>query len=616
MKKNVNFLGFLGIIVIVLAVISCTFPYKIVRNLPLTPPPADTITSLPSSTSQNAKETAQMTPTLEQTEVVENIVPESGSVLTWMDYSNFVFIPGGEFIMGKDSAAPTDYAPAHNITLDNFWFQQAEVTNQQYAQCVSDGKCSLPIQEPKTSYWYEDVYDGNHPVVGVTWFQANEYCSYIHSRLPTEAEWEAAARGPDAKIFPWGGDKPNCNYLNFNGCLEPAKPYDIRSFSFGASDFGAMDMAGNVFEWVGDWYAKEYYLSSTSLNPTGPLDGWKKVYRGGSYKSSVEEIGSFLRFATEPENQAPDLGFRCVLQGDPLIDPTLNIVQPCQIVGANDQNQIQPTSTPFPCSSASVTGFCQLLSGKPSYGLDIRQSGCLENNLISMTGNSQPLTCTVSQLSDGGNKYLCTFPGMAQGINVDVNYCHTFTFPLVSISCPTGYLLNQNSKLCEVENAKIPIPPCPQGYLEVPPYGCLPTTETNTNVCPIGFYSIETALSAVCMPINKCLLSNEPDSCKNINCGSGQKFDGSKNCCSSANNPKKICSTNLIYNIDQNVCLGSELYSKKCPVSIVKIPYCPTLTPTPTSTPEPKSISCSEINEGYACLNNGCHWAMGLNYCY
>lgn len=616
MKKDFKSMFFILILVLIFSAISCRLPYKIVPNLPSTSLPSETAVLPALATSQLTKEITQSIPLPEQTATVENLVPVSGSILTWIDYSNFIFIPGGNFDMGKDSSTPADFSPAHKTTLDGYWIQQAEVTNQQYAQCVSDGKCDMPIQEANVPYWYEDPYDGNHPVVGVTWFQANEYCSYIHSRLPTEAEWETAARGPDGKTFPWGGDKPNCNYINFSGCLDPAKPYDIRSFSFGASDFGAMDMAGNVFEWVNDWYSQDYYLSSSSLNPTGPHEGWKKVYRGGSYKSSVEEIGSFLRFATEPENQAPDLGFRCVLMGDPLTDPTLNIGQPCQVIGMNDPNEIQSTPTPFPCSSASVTGFCQLLSGKPSYGLDIRQSGCLENKLQSMTGNSQPLSCTVSQLSDGGNKYLCTFPGMAQGINVDVSYCHSFSIPLVSISCPTGYQLTQDSKFCEVENAKLPIPPCPQAYVNVPPYGCLPTIEASTSGCPIGYYSIETALSMVCMPLNKCLLSNEPDSCKNINCGSGQKFDSSKNCCISANNPKKTCPTSLIYNFDQNVCLGSEFFSKKCPVSNVKIPYCPTLTPTPTKTPEPKSISCSDIKEGYACLNNGCHWAMGLNYCY
>ncbi len=614
-KKYISILSIV-LLLIIFSAISCRFPYKIVPNLPSTLPPSETAIVQLLDTLQPTVEITKETPIPEQTTAVEKLEPEAGSVLTWNDYSNFVFIPGGEFIMGKDSSVPADFSPAHKISLDGFWIQQAEVTNQQYAQCVSDGKCDLPVQESKVPYWYEDAYDANHPVVGVTWFQANQYCSYIHSRLPTESEWEITARGQDGKSFPWGGDKPNCNYLNFNGCLEPAKPYDIRSFPFGTSDFGAMDMAGNVFEWVNDWYVKDYYLSSPSINPTGPLDGWKKVYRGGSYNSSEEEIGSYLRFALEPEKQTPDLGFRCVLQGDPLTDPTLKIVQPCQIIGVNDQNQIQPTSTPFPCSPASVTGFCQLLSGKPSYGLDIRQSGCLENKLFSMTGNSQPLTCTISQLSDGGNKYLCTFPGMAQGIKVDVNYCHAFTLPLVKISCPTGYQLNQNSKFCEIENAKLPKPPCPQGYLEVPSYGCLPILEANTSVCPIGFYSINTTISSVCMPLNKCLLSIESDSCQNVNCNSGQKFDSNKNCCISVNNPKKTCSTNLIYNFDQNVCLGNEFYIKKCPVSNIKIPYCPTLTPTATSTPFPKSLSCSDITDYDVCIKNGCNWAFGFFYCY
>ncbi|MRS03981.1 hypothetical protein EG832_12295, partial [bacterium] len=485
----------------------------------------------------------------------------------------------------------------------------------QYAQCVSDGKCSPPMQEPEIPYWYENEYDGNHPVVGVTWFQAREYCAYIQSRLPSEAEWEAAARGSERKAFPWGGDKPNCNYANFNGCLDPAEPRDIRSYNFGASDFNVLDMSGNVYEWVADWYGKDYYQSTPELDPTGPLDGRKRVYRGGSYTSSAEEMATYLRYALEPEKQASDLGFRCILEGDPLKETGLQIAQPCTLLGMNDLNQIQPTSTPFPCSEATVSGFCQLLSGKPSYGIEILQSGCRDNNLLTMTGNSQPLTCSLSPLSGGGNKYQCSFPGMGQGIMVSVNYCNVLDVPEVDITCPLGYQLNQESRQCELKIIKLPTPPCPNGYQEVSSIGCLPFYDPGGSGCPIGYYSIETSSGYVCMPLNKCQFASGSDSCANTTCAIGQEYDPYKNCCTSGNSPKRTCASNLFYNSNQNLCLSPDLLSKKCLTTEVKIPYCPTLTPSPTPTREPEQ-DCSVYRDADACILNGCRWKVGFTYCY
>ncbi len=614
MSKKYGTLFSFGVILIFL-ITSCRLPYKIVPNLPTTPLPSFSKTPLPSMIIPSPTVSVQQTPTPENTPVLVSIEPEKGSVLTWIDYSNFVYIPGGKYGMGKESYDQADFAPFHEVTLTAFWIQQAEVTNQQYAQCVSDGKCSPPMQELEIPYWYENEYDGNHPVVGVTWFQAREYCTYIRSRLPSEAEWEAAARGSERKTFPWGGDKPDCNYANFKGCLVPAEPLDIRSYDFGASDFFVLDMAGNVREWVADWYGKDYYQSSPELDPLGPLDGRKRVYRGGSYRSSAEEMATYLRNALEPEKQASDLGFRCVLDGDPLKVTALQPAQPCTLLSGNDPAQIQPTSTPFPCSAASVSGFCQLLSGKPSYGIEIFQSGCRDNNLYSMTGNSQPLSCSISQLSDGGNKFHCTFPGMGQGIKVNINYCNVLEVPQVDITCPLGYQLDQHSRQCELINAKLPTPPCPKGYQEVTSIGCLPVYDPADSGCPIGYYSIETPSGYVCMPLNKCQFPSGSDSCANTACEVGQKYDPFDNCCASADSPKRTCASYLIYNPDQNSCLSPDLFSKKCNSTLAKIPYCPTLTPSPMPTREAPP-DCSVYHDPDVCIANGCQWKVGFFSCY
>ncbi|MBA4385069.1 MAG: hypothetical protein C0410_10065, partial [Anaerolinea sp.] len=473
----------------------------------------------------------------------------------------------------------------------------------------------LPTQEQDIPYWYENLYDANHPVVGVSWFQAREYCTSIQSRLPTEAEWEAAARGVGAKIYPWGGNKPNCDYSNFKGCREPAEPYEVGSLTYGASDFKAFDMVGNVFEWVGDWYAEEYYASSPSANPTGPMSGTKRVYRGGSYKSAKDEISSILRFAQEPEKQTSDLGFRCVLSGDPSTESALKIGQPCKVMAMNNPIKTQSTSTPFPCSSASVTGYCQLISGKASYGVDINQAGCLGNVLHSMTANSQPLSCEITQLTNGGNRYTCTFPGMAQGIKVNVSYCHAINAPNVTQTCPTGYQLDQNSKFCESAYPKLPEPPCPNDFLDVPPYGCLPLNDPIMGGCLIGYYSIESNLSSACMPLNNCMLSNSPETCVNTPCEKDLNFNTTKGCCDSPVLPKNNCPTNLLYNSDQNICIGSQLLPNDCTIAEIIIPYCPTLTPTASPTSKPQSLTCSDIKDPTVCLNNGCDWLEGFFRC-
>lgn len=612
MKKNYKFTYSISLVVLFLSILSCRFPYKIVPNLPTTPPPTDIFTPYPSNTPQPTKDA---TPTPENTAVLVESIPVSGSVLTWIDYSNFVFVPAGEFKIGKDSYDPENFSPSHKVSLPSFWIQQAEVTNQQYAQCVEEGKCSAPIQEQDVPYWYDNLYDSNHPVVGVSWFQAREYCSYIQSRLPTEAEWEVAARGLESKLFPWGGNKPNCDYSNFKGCLEPAMPYDVGSFTYGVSGFNAFDMAGNVFEWVNDWYADDYYASSPLTNPTGPADGTRKVYRGGSYKSTKDEISSILRFAIEPEKQASDLGFRCVLLGDPTTDLAMQIGQPCKVLAINDPAQTQSTSTPYPCSSAEVTGFCQLLGGKPSYGVDIYQTGCFGNSLNSMTANLQPLSCNITQLSNGGNKYLCTFPKMAQGIKVNVSYCHTIDSPIVSRACPTGYQMNQNSQVCELEYSKLPVPPCPKDFLDVPPYGCLPINNPDKGGCPIGYYSIESNVSSSCMPLNACMLSNAPEACVNTTCENDLILNTSKGCCDSPALPKNNCATNLLYNSDQNVCIESQLLPNDCSTVETKIPNCPTLTPTATPTREPQTTTCSDYKDPDSCLKNGCDWLEGFFRC-
>jgi formylglycine-generating enzyme required for sulfatase activity len=221
------------------------------------------------------------------------ISPKDGMVM--------VYVPAGEFIMGSNSGAP-DERPVHTVNLDAFWVDQTEVTNAMYAKCVRDGVCNKPTN---TLHYLNGGY-ANHPVVYIFWRDAKNYCAWAGRRLPTEAEWEKAARGADARTYPWGEDK-NCQKANFSGC--DGNTTEVEKYPKGTSPYGAFDMAGNVLEWVGDWYSPTYYANSLVVNPSGPERGQYRVARGGSWYSFY--VRSASRFWYSVTSSYKDIGFRC-----------------------------------------------------------------------------------------------------------------------------------------------------------------------------------------------------------------------------------------------------------------------------------------------------------------
>ena len=209
--------------------------------------------------------------------------------------------------------------PVHEVSLDSFWIDGTEVTNEQYALCVNDGRCE------QTKFVDESDYNGDdYPVVGVSWFDAEAYCEWADARLPTEAEWEYAARGPEGLVYPWGDSLAG---ENANSCDThcPANVRDERiddgykftapvgNFPAGASWAGALEMSGNVREWVKDWYGEAYYGNSPALNPQGPDGGEKRVLRGGSLSDSAGDLRSAVRDLAHPDERVNDAGFRCVV---------------------------------------------------------------------------------------------------------------------------------------------------------------------------------------------------------------------------------------------------------------------------------------------------------------
>jgi formylglycine-generating enzyme required for sulfatase activity len=221
-----------------------------------------------------------------------------------------LYIPEGSFMMGSDSGDP-DEKPVHQVTLDAYWIDQTEVTVGMYRACVDAGVCAEPEKtssETHSSYFYSNTYD-DYPVIYVTWFDADDYCSWVGGRLPTEAEWEKAARGDKQIKYPWGNATATNQYANYGNNIGDVD--QVGSYPMGASPYGLLDMAGNAYEWVFDVYDSGYYDDSPSFNPTGPSSGTKHVLRGASFDTSSSTIRAANRGSYSATTTGNDDGFRC-----------------------------------------------------------------------------------------------------------------------------------------------------------------------------------------------------------------------------------------------------------------------------------------------------------------
>jgi formylglycine-generating enzyme required for sulfatase activity len=224
-----------------------------------------------------------------------------------------LYVPEGSFEMGSNDGSD-DEKPIHSVYLDAYWMDMTEVTNAMYAKCVNAGDCDPPQSTSSythSSYYGNSQYD-DYPVIYVNWNQASAYCEWAGARLPTEAEWEKAARGTDGRTYPWG-EGIDCNLANYYDgskyCVGDTSK--VGSYHNGISPYGLFDMAGNVWEWVADWYNSTYYSSSPSSNPLGPSSGDYRALRGGSWVSSGDSARSAFRRGYSPSNTYDLLGFRC-----------------------------------------------------------------------------------------------------------------------------------------------------------------------------------------------------------------------------------------------------------------------------------------------------------------
>jgi len=234
------------------------------------------------------------------------------------DFSTeMALVPAGNFMMGSEDG-DSDERPVHEVYLDEFYIDVYEVTNARYAECVQVGKCDPPSSSEsylRDSYYGDPDY-ADYPVIYVSWHDAQAYCEWRGARLPTEAEWEKAARGGlQGKSYPWGDENPVCENGVENGAKfddDRCNDTDTESVGgFSPNGYGLYDMAGNIWEWVGDWYDVHNYGSSSSDNPQGPLSGVYRVLRGGSWLSDPSGLRAAHRIRNVPNGRGYSLSFRC-----------------------------------------------------------------------------------------------------------------------------------------------------------------------------------------------------------------------------------------------------------------------------------------------------------------
>lgn len=249
-----------------------------------------------------------------------------------IDGREMVCVPAGSFLMGasdSDTLAGDDEVPQHEVYLDAFWIDKTEVTNKDFLQCIESGACHPEIYDTTVTtyvpYAVHPEYQ-SHPALIYIVDDAIEYCEWAGRRLPTEAEWEKAARGTDGRIYPWG-DELDCDRANYYLCDNRPEPgpdnppcgyssycqtRQVDSQTVGVSPYGLLHMSGNVWEWVSDWYSIEYFANSPQENPQGPETGEFRVRKGGGATSLAKDLRASSRASGEGEHYFDgQMGFRC-----------------------------------------------------------------------------------------------------------------------------------------------------------------------------------------------------------------------------------------------------------------------------------------------------------------
>jgi len=460
--------------------------------------------------------------------------PELGTTMQWVDGSLLVYVPPGEFIMGDGG----DDRPIHTVNLSGFWIYRTEVTNAMYLRCIAAGACSSPAIDPGLPEDISIPELADKPVVGVNWEQSEAYCRFVEGHLPTEAQWEKTARGPNGNIYPWGNEEPTCNLLNFDNCIGQLS--DVLDYPPGKSYYEVMDMAGNVFEWVADFYDPNYYGGEPVEDPLGPETGQMRSVRSSTLKSSIDQVPSALRFFNSPEKYRTDLGFRCVVESPGFYAPF------CELPGFRNPST-PPPETCAPPDVDILGNYCRATTGYVTFDA----IGDVD------TINFDGLTCDDA----GNNRYVCYGASGATGSVTVCSNCLQDELSLqpvdqagpgcVNVMCSPGYKLDPETCKCETSLLVLAgsDDPPPETEPELPQL----VGVSVGYLCEPGMYYDK--LNGVCTPLrsldpNRRLDGDDcfprradggelPEECQN--CPQGYAFNPEMGCCAPMEGTPPVC---------------------------------------------------------------------------
>lgn len=526
--------------------------------------------------------------------------PQNGETMRWLDGSTLVYIPAGDFTMGNNDFN----APSHNVTLDGYWIQQTPVTNRMYEQCVKSGSCAAPRQELGGPVFSNPQF-ASHPVVGVNWEQAQNYCEWIQGSLPTEAQWEKAARGTSGNNFPWGTSRPTCELLNFSGCN--GSTTNVTAHEEGKSSYGVFDMAGNVFEWVFDWYGQNYYGESPSVNPTGPQSGEYRVVRGSSFDTAAEQLASAIRRFNEQNDSGRDLGFRCAVNNPQPFAPY------CQLTAH------------IPTSQASAPASCALPEGTVINQYCAQGDGYAVAQIsFNSVWDERGTRIQCEERVEGGLRTLvCRGPRGIESTN-EIVVCNPACTNQPDISglspvCPSGYTLDLASGACTYTPilSQPGVGGCPLGYVSVQTsdgqQACAVAPDAGGS-CPTGLYFDE--LAGICAPPNG--ETSAPFGVDNptlaaqtfAGCAAGYNYNENFQCCQAAAGVVyPTCAPGYNFDLSRNACVPSfedDLGGTGCITVRVNTLKCVNL----------EDRVCAPIKEETLCVRQvGCSWNEAEDVC-
>jgi formylglycine-generating enzyme required for sulfatase activity len=360
-----------------------------------------------------------------------------------------VLVPEGNFSMGSDTGED-DEKPIHTVYLDEFYIDKYEVTNKLYRACVDMRVCQPPLRTgsfTRASYYGNSQFD-NYPVIYVDWDMAKNYCEWRGARLPTEAEWEKAARGTDRRIYPWG-NTIECTNANYGDCVGDTTA--VGSYESGISPYGVYDMAGNVWEWMADWYSESYYSSSPTSNPLGPDTGLSHVLRGCAWFDCINNVRSAYRYRDDPNLALFNVGFRCsrslpLLSNETFVDDNLEGASPDFLTLAVGYNEERVNVT------LTISGL-QNLSGSEiiyMYGIHHDEIKLHTDGSFSLRRDNEADGHFEELIYSGKTE---TISDSSISINIPLEY-----LPDISIKKTWGYSLQSQDRIPNVEELLFPTP--------------------------------------------------------------------------------------------------------------------------------------------------------------